>query len=354
MDLTNGYGRKTLQGKRASDDTASCGDDVKKVKCNSSETCLIYDHSRDSKENIISEMPLDMSQGHKSGVLCEGLAQQKSKSLDLSLRVMRETLRNEETALLLLRKLQHSQQSLEVRGGLSVIGGIHRQNNLVNSNVTVTPQSNAAGRMLIRPQRTNHMASSNSSTVSTQHADSHQHHQVQPVSKMLVNGTATVKESNMRPHPSPTVVQQNHEQTMAQRQALAKLAIRRQLEATLLKLPMPKFTPQEMPFIPTIGFYADFIALVGMEEAIACISNEVDSAEVGKLPLPLLQCAHCQTDSTPQWTPEKQGSNSVICELCAMKSRKQAFREEHTAQLKAAFYQALQQQQQLEKSGAVA
>ena len=362
MDLTKECLHKTLQGKRAAVEMANCGEDVKKVKYNNScAASVIYDRIIDSKENMISEMPIDMSRGSKCGVMD---VQHESHSLDLSVSLLREKLRNEETALLLLRKLQRSQLSITVRSGLSLVGSNRPvcENRVVSNNVnTVTSQSNTVGRLLARQQFTNHIAPPSSSIMSKQHVGACQqevNRQVLARSKMPVSGTTTLKESNVQPQPTrpPAVVQQTSEQTLAQRQALAKLAIRRQLEATLLKLPMPKFTPQEMSFIPTIGFYADFIALVGMEEAITRILCEEATTEVAAEAEKLqpVQCARCQTDVTPQWKLEGQEAKAVICEQCAVKSYKQAFKQEHTARLKAAFYQALQKERQIEVGGTIA
>lgn len=340
------------------DETTICGEDIKKVKYSICTTSLMYDRITDSKENVISEIPIDMSGGSK----CDATeVEQKMKSLDSSVRFLREKLRNEETALLLLRKLQRSQLSLAVRSVLT-LGSSNVCQNRVSSNVTVTPQSNTAGRMLARQHFTNHILPQKSSAMSSQHTGHLQNEgscEVVAQSKMPVSRTAALKESNVRPQVTrpPAVVQQTSEQTLAQRQALAKLAIRRQLEATLLQVPMPKFSPREMLFIPTLGFYADFVALVGMEEAVTCILSEEDTteltAEVEKFQP--FQCARCQTDFSPLWKPEQEHSvNSVMCEQCAIKSQKKAFRQEHTAHLKAAFYQALQQERQIETGGAVA
>jgi len=359
MDLTKECSYKTSQGKRIACETASCAEDVKRMKFISRMTSVTYDHMTDSKENMISEMPIDMSRHSKCGVTG---VEPKTQSLDLSVRLLREKLRNEETALLLLRKLRRSQLSLAVRSGLAVVSSSMGQNH-VSSSAPVTCQSNSDRLMLARQQFTNHVAPRNSLTASSQHAavtcQQEVNRHVPAHSKIVpVNGTTTLKESIMRPQLTrpQAAVQPTNEQTLAQRKALAKLAIRRQLEATLLQLPMPKFTPQEMSFIPTIGFYADFVALVGMEEAVECILNEdattEHAAEAEKLQP--LQCARCHTDFTPQWKPEERGARSVICEQCAIKSHKEAFRQEHTARLKAAFYKALQQEQQIEIGGAVA
>lgn len=356
MDLTGIKEQGTLQGKRAAAEMASYGEDIKRMKFSGCTTDMIYDHIRDSKENMICEMPLDMTLGSKYEAVGQQLVEQRTpQSLDLSLRVLREKLRNEETALLLLRKLRRSQLSLTVSSGLSLIGGNHCQKNIVISNIAVTSQSNAAGHVLVRQKYTDHIPLHSSSMMSTQHvAARHQevNHQIHARSQLPVNGTAALKESNIHPQQPrpPALIHQTQEPTLAQRQALAKLAIRRQLEAALLRLPLPKVAPEEMSFIPVIGFYADFVALVGMEEAVACITSEEATSEhvTAVEKSQPLQCALCQTDFTPQWKPEEQGAKSVICEQCAIHRRKQAFREEHTARLKAAFSQALQQEQQIE------
>jgi len=346
MELTKECAYKALQGKRTVSEMVSCEEEAKKIKFNIGTASVIYDPVTDSKENV-PEVALDMSRGSKCGIAA---VEQKGQSVD----VLREKLRNEETALLLLRKLQQSQLSLSVRSGLSLVGGNIRQNHVAN-NLTVTSQSNTASQMLPRQQFNSHIPLENSSV---RHVDARQqelNRQLQRHKQMLVNRTTTLKESNVRPEPPrpPGLVQQTNEQTVAQRQALAKLTIRRQLEATLLQIPRPKFTPQELSFIPTFGFYADFIALVGMEEAVTCIRNEEATSELAAEDEKLqpLQCANCQTDCTPQWKPEEQGAKTVICQQCAVKSRKKAFRQEHTTRLMAAFRQALQQERQIEIGG---
>jgi len=348
MDLTKECSHKTLQGKRTASETVICEEDGKRLRFNSGAARVLYDPVADSKENIPeTEMPLDMSRGSKSGIAD---VDQQSQSLHASVRVLREVLRNEEAALLLLKKLQRSQLLLAVRSsGLSLVGGNSRQNHSISNNVTVTSPSVTVGRMIARQQFANHVAPPNSSVNAGQQEVNRQ----VPVAhkQMLVNGATALRESNVHSQPArpSAVAQYTHEQTLAQRQALAKLAIRRQLEATLLQLPRPKFTPEETSFIPTIGVYADFIALIGMEEAITCILNEEATTEPAGAAAKLqpLQCECCKTDFTPQWKPEGQDAKTVICEHCATKSRKQAFRQEHTSLLMAAFRKAQQQEQQL-------
>jgi len=348
MDLTEDCAHKIMQDKRTLDDTASCVESIKKMKFHCSTGSVV---ARERKENVNCEMSL-------GSTMNEQPVEYKTSPLDLPVTVLREILRNEETALLLLRKLRRSQLSSAVRSGPFLVvsnkGQSHVNNHYIRNDVAVASQPDTAGYSVSRQQYTNSVTPPTSTVGLNQHIDAWQHHQVQACSCLPVTNATTLKESSVRPQPAAEV-QKTHEKTLAQRRALAKLAIRRQLETTLLQLPKPKFTPQEMSLIPTLDFYADFVALIGMEEAIACILNEEATSELAKEAHSLQpsKCVRCQTDFTPQWKPEEQGAKSVICELCASKSQKQTFRDEHTARIKAAFYVAHQQERQVDIGSAL-
>ncbi|NWQ70853.1 P66A protein, partial [Neopipo cinnamomea] len=112
----------------------------------------------------------------------------------------------------------------------------------------------------------------------------------------------------------------------ASRQAAAKLALRKQLEKTLLEIPPPKPPAPEMNFLPSAA-NNEFIYLVGLEEPFVC--------------------AQCQTDFTCRWREEKNGT--IMCETCMTSNQKKALKAEHTNRLKAAFVKALQQEQEIEQ-----
>merc|ERR1719495_2209129 len=136
-------------------------------------------------------------------------------------------------------------------------------------------------------------------------------------------------------------------QTIQQRQAAAKLALRKQLEKTLLQIPPPKPPPPEMHFIPNPA-NTEFIYLVGLEECVSRILNIDSSAP--PMPVPFT-CSQCQTDFTPTWKWDKTAKGKevrVICEQCVTSNVKKALKQEHTNRLKAAFVKALQQEQELE------
>ncbi|CAG9863289.1 unnamed protein product [Phyllotreta striolata] len=141
-------------------------------------------------------------------------------------------------------------------------------------------------------------------------------------------------------------------QTPAQRQAAAKLALRKQLEKTLLQIPPPKPPPPEMHFIPNPS-NTEFIYLVGLEHVVDFLTKET------KIPLPPqpFRCSQCQSDFTPVWKWEShkkskgnvKSSKTVICEQCVTNNVKKALKAEHTNRLKTAFVKALQQEQEIEQ-----
>ncbi|XP_028857475.1 GATA zinc finger domain containing 2Ab isoform X2 [Denticeps clupeoides] len=136
----------------------------------------------------------------------------------------------------------------------------------------------------------------------------------------------------------------------ASRQAAAKLALRKQLEKTLLEIPPPKPPAPELNFLPSAA-NNEFIYLVGLEEVV---HNLLDTLGRGKpnsgpkAPKDPFTCAQCKTDFTSRWRQEKSGT--TMCEQCMTSNQKKALKAEHTTRLKAAFVKALQQEQEIEQS----
>ncbi|XP_048859497.1 transcriptional repressor p66-alpha-like isoform X2 [Brienomyrus brachyistius] len=140
----------------------------------------------------------------------------------------------------------------------------------------------------------------------------------------------------------------------ASRQAAAKLALRKQLEKTLLEIPPPKPTTPDLNFLPSAA-NNEFIYLVGLEEVV---QNLLDTVAKGKLqasqvsstapaPKEPFTCAQCKTDFTSCWRQDKSGT--VMCEQCTTSNQKKVLKAEHTNRLKAAFVKALQQEQEIEQ-----
>ncbi|CAL9688812.1 unnamed protein product [Knipowitschia caucasica] len=139
----------------------------------------------------------------------------------------------------------------------------------------------------------------------------------------------------------------------ASRQAAAKLALRKQLEKTLLEIPPPKPPAPEFNFLPSAA-NNEFIYLVGLEEVV---QNLLDTFRKGKMGFtstrphvgdPFL-CTQCKTDFTCRWRKDKTKGGVVFCEDCMSSNLKKALKAEHTNRLKAAFVKALQQEQEIDQ-----
>ncbi|XP_033837984.1 transcriptional repressor p66 alpha-like isoform X1 [Periophthalmus magnuspinnatus] len=139
----------------------------------------------------------------------------------------------------------------------------------------------------------------------------------------------------------------------ASRQAAAKLALRKQLEKTLLEIPPPKPPAPEFNFLPSAA-NNEFIYLVGLEEVV---QNLLDTFHRGKTGFtsarPIVRdpfiCTQCKTDFTCRWRQDKAKGGVVFCEDCMSSNQKKALKAEHTNRLKAAFVKALQQEQEIDQ-----
>ncbi|NXD84679.1 P66A protein, partial [Halcyon senegalensis] len=162
--------------------------------------------------------------------------------------------------------------------------------------------------------------------------------------------TVTSAQANATTTSAASIVNSN--ESPASRQAAAKLALRKQLEKTLLEIPPPKPPAPEMNFLPSAA-NNEFIYLVGLEEVVqnlletqagCCSAGKVSVAVSSREPY---MCAQCKTDFTCRWREEKNGT--IMCETCMTSNQKKALKAEHTNRLKAAFVKALQQEQEIEQ-----
>lgn len=139
----------------------------------------------------------------------------------------------------------------------------------------------------------------------------------------------------------------------ASRQAAAKLALRKQLEKTLLEIPPPKPPAPEFNFLPSAA-NNEFIYLLGLEEVVQKLLEMHGRGNLGPaaamasfIPKEPHTCAQCKTDFTSRWRKEKSGT--ILCDHCMSSNQKKALKAEHTTRLKAAFVKALQQEQEIEQ-----
>ncbi|XP_048415759.1 GATA zinc finger domain containing 2Ab isoform X8 [Stegostoma tigrinum] len=138
----------------------------------------------------------------------------------------------------------------------------------------------------------------------------------------------------------------NSNDSPASRQAAAKLALRKQLEKTLLEIPPPKPPAPELNFLPSAA-NNEFIYLVGLEEVVHNLLETQGKSSVPGLTQEPYACSQCKTDFTCRWRQGKSGT--IMCEQCVTSNQKKALKAEHTNRLKAAFVKALQQEQEIEQ-----
>ncbi|NWH27233.1 P66A protein, partial [Grus americana] len=164
--------------------------------------------------------------------------------------------------------------------------------------------------------------------------------------------TVTSAQANATTTSAASIVNSND--SPASRQAAAKLALRKQLEKTLLEIPPPKPPAPEMNFLPSAA-NNEFIYLVGLEEVVQNLletQGEIELKMFLKVSVAVssrepYMCAQCKTDFTCRWREEKNGT--IMCETCMTSNQKKALKAEHTNRLKAAFVKALQQEQEIEQ-----
>ncbi|KAG7457615.1 hypothetical protein MATL_G00229060 [Megalops atlanticus] len=129
-------------------------------------------------------------------------------------------------------------------------------------------------------------------------------------------------------------------------QAAAKLALRKQLEKTLLEIPPPKPPAPLLHFLPSAA-NSEFIYMVGLEEVVQSVIDSQGKLRGTMSRMEPFFCAQCRTDFTPHWKQEKGGR--ILCEQCMTSNQKKALKAEHTNRLKNAFVKALQQEQEIEQ-----
>ena len=315
--------------------------------------------------------------------LCSYSPEELAKTQKI-IRKLQEELRNEESKLVLLKKIKQSQLITPAAKALPPPGAQqqqqqhahqsqHQQQSLLRSNQqqpSLAHSHNKPGSQPIssqlhqRNQLQQQMAQARGgSSGGASQSQLLLSQQQKALQQQISRSQAAAREaSNYRQSAAAQQQQQTPakstppqpEQSPAQRQAAAKLALRKQLEKTLLQIPPPKPPPPEMNFLPSAAS-GEFVPLVGLEEVVKYIvETDAKSRGGGKGPevkyvFNPFTCVQCHTDFTPVWKRDKPGSKNVICEQCVTNNQKKALKQEHTNRLKSAFVKALQQEQEIEQ-----
>lgn len=134
----------------------------------------------------------------------------------------------------------------------------------------------------------------------------------------------------------------------------AKLALRKQLEQTLLQIPTPKPSTCDLTFIPGVNGWSEFLAYLGLEQALNTYMDVVHrrTSDETSFTLPHI-CAQCGTDWSVTWhemssANETNSEEKIFCDRCTKTSQKKLLKQDHSNRLRQAFIKALQQEKELD------
>lgn len=134
----------------------------------------------------------------------------------------------------------------------------------------------------------------------------------------------------------------------------AKLALRKQLEQTLLQIPTPKPSTCDLTFIPGVNGWSEFLTHLGLEQALNTYTDIVNRRPTPEISLILPNaCAHCGTDWTVTWhemstNGDTNSDEKILCDRCTKTSQKKLLKQDHSNRLRQAFIKALQQEKELD------
>lgn len=164
------------------------------------------------------------------------------------------------------------------------------------------------------------------------------------------NTTSTVKPSSN----SNSTSSKNNGVNTDQHLINAKLALRKQLEQTLLQIPTPKPTTCDLTYIPGINGWAEFLTSIGLEQAYNTYSDFVNRRLNPELSFNLPNiCAQCGTDWSVTWhevscSNENEIEEKIFCDRCRKSSQKKILKQDHSNRLRQAFMKAVQQEKELD------
>uniref|UniRef100_A0A3Q2WHH3 GATA zinc finger domain containing 2B n=2 Tax=Haplochromini TaxID=319058 RepID=A0A3Q2WHH3_HAPBU len=262
------------------------------------------------------------------------------------IKALREELRLEEARLVLLKKLRQSQMQKE-----NVVQKVPVVQNAASS-VQPPPihSSPVLGKLPVRPGLHNpepqNLRTAQGHTVIRSAANAN----LPPIlmsQRVIAPNPAQLQGQRVTSKPGMSRSSSNSmANAVTSGAAAAKLALRKQLEKTLLEIPPPKPPAPLLHFLPSAA-NSEFIYMVGLEEVVQSVLDSQGKLRGTLARLEPFFCAQCRTDFTPHWKQEKSGR--ILCEQCMTSNQKKALKAEHTNRLKNAFVKALQQEQEIEQ-----
>ncbi|GFS92295.1 hypothetical protein NPIL_374671 [Nephila pilipes] len=341
----------------------------------------------DDEQNDDSESESDSDCGPIPSPVIKVRSREELEAWESNVETLKKTLNDEEMKLVLLMKLRESQKTkdpkresngspLTTMSGqvsqkpITLKGGVQIQllpskQLLTNkyaafkkeSKQEVASKNNSQPRNLpsfkpiqpaykpIAPDSNHNVASHAVEKLNSNHVHKY------PLLKNLSN-QITITPVPAMPSPSTSVKQQEEKldlETVQQRQAAAKLALRKDLEQTLLQIPLPKPPPLKINFFPNANSI-EFLCLMGLDYVVDFLTKSKKNS-LQKEPL---TCAQCSTDFTCVWKWQEIDKNGkkvydVFCEACITSYTRKTLKAQHTNSLKSAFLRALQKEKDIDR-----
>ena len=258
-----------------------------------------------------------------------------------------QELRNEEANLVLLKKLRASQQILARQAAAATTtNGHHPTATRVlpsKAGTTATPTTttlpNSTGRSSL-PANAATAAATRKPTVPA-------------------NVSVPTKVSTQPMKTSSSAASLSTGNSLEERKAQAKTALRLRLERDLLNIPAPKPLLQDILFVPNPNSL-EFQPYIGLEDVVQCLyelqgdrhrlpQRFTDRAQIDE---PFV-CEHCGTDYTIRWWKHLNAANSqtnILCDRCKKHVTRRTLKSDHSALLKNVFVSAMEQEKEIEKS----
>ncbi|XP_039253560.2 uncharacterized protein LOC120330723 [Styela clava] len=353
-------------------------------------TDIIIADTGDADVIVVSDDELGLSPGKNSKTETLIKLARMHKTQESRIRQLRDSVRREEAKLVLLKKLRQSQLSKYQQSTTNVASTkpsttpsqYSSSSNQRSTNVSTNYSSKQKSSSTISSQKsqgykTSSSSSSSSGTSSAQLqanrnalAAMMQMPQLMQAGNLLRgshgNNPLLLGQGDLAANMQQFLLQQQKAlqqqqkrpiapaMSYKQQQAAAKLALRKQLEKTLLEIPPPKPPPPEITFLPSAASN-EFICLMGLEQVVNKIQHlqnknlrKEEKEREENIPVPHI-CMQCKKDFSPLWKAVKDKPDEVICLSCVNTNQKKALKAEHTNRLKTAFVKALQQEQEIEQ-----
>ena len=252
----------------------------------------------------------------------------------LKLHSIIQQLRDEETKLLLLKRLHTNQQlASSPRTNKTISSTISNENHLTKKISSITVPTKSVQLPI------------NNTSLSQQ--QQHQQLAARKTSNSPLLTTALKQ---------PTTIQSYEE-----RKNQAKSNLRKQLERDLLNIQPPKPTLQDITFVPN-GSDLSFQPTIGLEDVVQCLAEL--QADRQRLPQRFTDRAHvqqpficdqCGTDFTIRWwthmnTKISNEITNILCDRCKKQILRRTAKSEHSTLLKNVFLSAIKQEKDIDKT----